>query len=393
MNQSSAWPIVGFERCEWISANADGMSRRSALKHRGSFDAAVPGFIADCKISISANAMALADEAGNELTRFDAEAGHYFIPFTSILLRSEAASSSQIENLTASPTAIFKAELGLKESPNARLVVSNQRALESAVSIGDPLDLNAILRMHELLLGESAPHIAGRLRKEQGWIGGSNFGPHGAAYIAPKAERVNALMSDWVKFSNRLDIPAVIQVAIAHAQFETIHPFADGNGRTGRALIHAMLHRLGVIQNVAIPISAGLLLNTNKYFEALENYRSADLDSIVKIVAEASLFAVQQSRKVASAFEVLQATWLERIDVRSDATALKLVNHLFKQPLITSQQVVQQLGVTPRSANFAIEKLVELGILEQLNSGARNRIWVAEEIIQSLDSFSDWLRR
>jgi Fic family protein len=154
-----------------------------------------------------------------------------------------------------------------------------------------------------------------------------------------------------------------------------------------------MLHRLGVIQNVAIPISAGLLKNTKQYFEALESYRSADLDSIVTIVAEASLSAVQQSRKVASAFEVLQATWLERIDVRSDATALKLINHLFKQPLITSQQVVQQLNVTPRSANFAIEKLVELGILEQLNSGARNRIWVAEEIIQSLDSFASGLRR
>lgn len=393
MDQSSSWPVVGFERCEWIPASADSMSRRSALKYRGPFEAAVPGFIADCKISISTSALAIADEAGHELTRFDAEAGHYFIPFTSILLRSEAASSSQIENLTASPTAIFKAELGIRETPNARLIVSNQRALESAVSIGDQLNLKAILRMHELLLGESAPHIAGRLRKEQGWIGGSSFGPHGAAYIAPQAERVNALMTDWLNFSKRLDIPAVIQVAIAHAQFETIHPFADGNGRTGRALIHAMLHRLGVIQNIAIPISAGLLQNTKQYFEALESYRSADLDSIVTIVAEAALSAVQQSRKVASAFEVLQATWLEQIDVRSDATALKLINHLFKQPLVTSQQVVRQLNVTPRSANFAIEKLVELGILEQLNSGARNRIWVAEEIIQSLDSFASGLRR
>ena len=107
---------------------------------------------------------------------------------------------------------------------------------------------------------------AGRWRDEQVWIGGDSFGPHDAEFVPPHHARVPALMADLIKFTSRADLPLLSQAAIAHAQFETVHPFADGNGRTGRALIHAMLRGHRLTRNVTVPVSAGLLTDTRSYF-------------------------------------------------------------------------------------------------------------------------------
>ena len=143
----------------------------------------------------------------------------------------------------------------------------------AALALADRLDEDAVLAMHAALLADVQPEIAGRWREEQVWIGGDSFGPHGAAFIPPHHDHVPALMADLVKFTRRADLPLLSQAAIAHAQFETIHPFPDGNGRTGRALIHAMLRGHGLTRNVTVPVSAGLLTDTNGYFDALTAYR------------------------------------------------------------------------------------------------------------------------
>src|ERR1700712_2801977 len=134
----------------------------------------------------------------------------------------------------------------------------------------------------------SSPEIAGRWRAEQVWIGGDSFGPHGAAFIPPHHDHVPAPMADLVEFTRAADLPLLSQAALAHAQFETIHPFPDGNGRTGRALIHAMLRSHGLTRNVTVPVSAGLLTDTVGYFEALTAYRSGEPAEIVEKLANAS---------------------------------------------------------------------------------------------------------
>lgn len=393
MQDQPAWPKVTFESLTWVPSESAGLSRRTQLIHRGKFEAAIPAKIADLYPALSAETQALADEAAIELARFDSQAGSFLLPFAALLLRSEAASSSQIENLSATPGAVLKAEIGLSTTTNARLILSNQNALSSAIGSQEDISLAELLSIHRLLLAESSPEIAGKLRDQQGWIGGSGAGPQTAVYVAPQASRVGELISDWFDFSNRVDMPAIIQVAVAHAQFETIHPFADGNGRTGRALIHSMLKRLGVVETVAIPISAGLLRNTEQYFGALVSYRQGELNPIVQVLARAILEAVAFGQNLIDDIESVHSQWQESVLVRSDSSLLRLLDHLVKQPVITSNEVIRALNVTPRSAFLAIEKLVEIGILEQLGTGARNRVWQASELLHVLEKHSSKLTR
>src|SRR5690606_26640846 len=157
----------------------------------------------------------------------------------------------------------------------------NAHAMNAAIDLADDLGETAIIEMHEALLGETHPDWVGRWRDEQVWIGGSAIGPHRADYVAPHHDRVPAALTDLVAFMDRDDLPVLVQAAIAHAQFETIHPFPDGNGRVGRALVHSLLRAKGTTRSVTVPISAGLLADRDAYFGALDSYRRGDPHPIV----------------------------------------------------------------------------------------------------------------
>lgn len=392
-NTGPIWPAVQSVEVRWTRDEYPAGSRRQALKHRGPYSAALVSPIAGQLLSLRPELQTAVEDAAIELARFDAEVGRMVAPFASMLMRSEAASSSQIENLTSSPSSVLKAEFGLGETPNATLIVSNQLAMKAAIDASEDLSVDSLLQMHRTLMFQADPENAGRLRDQAVWIGGSNLGPHGADYIAPEASAVPDLMSDLIAFSRRLDLPAIAQVALAHAQFETIHPFTDGNGRTGRALVQAMLHRLGVTANVTVPVSAGLLQDTARYFEALNSYRLGLIEPIISVFADAARDAIANGRQLASDLHTAEARWRERLTVRSDSGAAKLVARLMEQPVISSASAVEILGTTPANAQLAIDKLVELGILRQLGSGARNRLWQATDVIFALDDFAERIKR
>jgi len=389
----SSWPAIGSKSMPWISPPDSNVSRRQSLKHRGPFQAAVVPNISIQELNLQASQLALADEAAVELGRFDSEIGQMLAPFASILLRSEAASSSQIENLTSSPAAIVRAELGLKDTANSALIVSNQNAMSAAVVASSELTSGSILEMHRVLMHQSDPGHAGKLRKEPVWIGGNISGPHEADFVAPDFASVPDLVEDLVTFCNRTDLPALVQVAIAHAQFETIHPFTDGNGRTGRALVQVLLHRLGVTKSVMVPVSAGLLRNTDKYFMALTEYRLGNPLAIINVFSEASLLAVQNGRALAAELEAVKMHWQFLTQTRSDSGAKQLLDSLLGQPVITSARAVEILRRTPANAQLAIDKLVELKILTQQGSAKRNRVWQADDVLIALDKFAARTRR
>ena len=184
-------------------------------------------------------------------------------------MRSESAASSKIENLTASARAIAQAELTGHAGGNASVIVSNDQAMRAALELAGQIDGHTILQMHDALLGPTQPDIAGRWRDQQVWIGGGHASPHDAMFVPPRHERVPAAIEDLIGFIDRDDVPVLAQAALAHAQFATIHPFPDGNGRTGRALIHAELRKRRLTRNVTVPVSAGLLVDTDACFEAL----------------------------------------------------------------------------------------------------------------------------
>ena len=349
----------------------------------------MPPAIAQLDLALTTETLTLAGEASAEIARFDAELGADIAPYAPLLLRSESAASSKIENLTASAKAIALAELGDPSKQNASAIVANTRAMQSALALADDLDEDAILDMHETLLGPSHPDWVGHWRDEQVWIGGSNYGPHGALFTPPRHERVAGAMADLVAFVRRDDVPALVQATIAHAQFETIHPFPDGNGRTGRALIHSLLRAKRLTRTVTVPVSAGLLTDTDAYFASLTAYRDGNPTTIVELLAEASFRAVDNGRALAADLNTIRAGWNDQITVRRGATAHRLADLLVRQPVVDSPLVQRELGVAATNANTAIDHLVDKAVLVKVSGNYRNRKWAASEVLHALDDFAE----
>src|SRR6266542_4428889 len=142
------------------------------------------------------------------------------------------------------------------------------------VAVADTVEVDHLLQIHTALMEHSdRPEVGGVERTRQNWIGGNDFNPCYAAYVPPPPEQVPALMEDLCAFVNRDDLPGTVQAGMAHAQFETIHPFADGNGRTGRALIHVVLRRRGLATGFIPPISLVLATRADAYITGLTRFR------------------------------------------------------------------------------------------------------------------------
>lgn len=313
-------------------------------------------------------------------------------PMDSILLRSESASSSQIENLTVGARQLALFEPGEKAARNARLVAANVRAMEAALEGSGEVSLPTILEVHRCLLESEDPE-AGNLRNQQVWIGGSNVGPHEASFIPPHHDRVPAALDDLVAFCHRDDLPPLIQAAIAHAHFETIHPFTDGNGRTGRALVQIMLRNTEVTGTATVPVSAGLLVDTDRYFAALTSFRGGDPRPIIVEFSNASFYAAREGRILVDDLEAIRSDSASRIRARADATVWRLNDLLVSQPVVNTTYVAERLGVSKVAAQAAIDRLVEANALTESTNKVRHRVWQAVEILTRLDEFAARIKR
>ena len=367
---------------------------RAARRQWGPYQAAISADIADLTVNLPSDALADAEDASREVTRFDTELGGEIAPFSSVLLRTESAASSNIEDLTASARAIAEAELpGARTTANAKVIVANAAAMVAAINLADHIDDAAILAMHEALMQDVDPKSAGRWRDEQVWIGGGTHGPHGAMFVPPHHSRVVPAIDDLLRFARRDDIPALPQIALAHAQFETIHPFIDGNGRTGRALIQAMLRHKGLTRNVTVPVSAGLLTDTDSYFAALTAYREGDPAPIVCSVSEAAVAAVFNGRQLVTDLRVVRDGWNDRISARSDSAIWQIADLLLRRPVINTALLAAELGIESKHARRYLEPLSAQGILLETSSGPRSRVWRSPEVIAALDDFAERSRR
>ncbi|WP_313769972.1 Fic family protein [Mycolicibacterium vaccae] len=291
--------------------------------------------------------------------------------------------------MTASARAIAEAEaLGDTSRRNAALIVSNTEAMKAAVALADRLDSNAILAMHSALMQDVAPDSAGRWRTEQMWVGGGNFGPRGADFVAPQHSRVAGAIDDLLAFTSRTDVPALPQIAIAHAQFETIHPFTDGNGRTGRALIQAMLRHKRLTRQITVPVSAGLLTDIDAYFDALGSFRQGDPAPIVARLSEASLLAVANGRRLVADLRSIRGEWNSTIVARRDSAVHRVADLLIKHPVFNARLLERELGITTGNARRYIDPLTEADIIVEFTDRARNRAWRAPEVLSALDEFA-----
>ena len=386
---AAKWPSVAYEKRQWASRSEPGPGSRTQVRqHQGPYRAAVPARVAQLPLQLSADAVATTSDAANEVARFDAELGGEIAPFAAVLLRSESAASSQIENLTASARAISEAELVGRGGPNAAQVVGNVAAMTAALALADDMSAQTILDMHEALLRDIAPGTAGQWRSEQAWIGGSELGPHSAVFVPPHHDLVPDAIEDLVAFIARNDLPVLAHAAIAHAQFETIHPFPDGNGRTGRALIHSMLRGKGLTRNVTVPISAGLLVHTDRYFDALTTYRAGQPEDIVDRLAEAAFAAVANGRQLVVELRVVRADWQDRVRARRNATVWRVADLLLRHPVINADLVSRELGIAPQNVYRTLQPLIDAEMLTPSSGARRDRVWRSTEVLTVVDAFA-----
>lgn len=318
-----------------------------------------------------------------------------------LLIRAESVASSRIEGLEVGGRRLLSAEVvrDLGESTTdmtAEEVLGNVRAMRYAVdelANADPITVEGVLEVHRQLLGDTAlERFGGVIREEQNWIGGSRFNPCSAAFVPPPPEEVEPLLRDLVAFCNDDSLPAVAQAAIAHAQFETVHPFVDGNGRTGRALIHVILRRRGIAPRVLPPVSLTLATWAADYVDALTGTRyigDADSDAAIEGVNRwVELFAAASRRAVvdATTFEEriaeIQEAWRHKLGkVRHGSAVHLLIGALPGTPVVTVNGGAKLIDRSFPQTNEAIQRLVAANVLKQISVGKRNRAFEAPDVL------------
>lgn len=378
---------VTYETLQWRPSLDPGYSRAS--NRGGAYQSAIPAPIGALDFGLPRSVQAEVEDASCEIVRFDAELGGEIAPFASVLLRSESAASSRIENLTASARAVAEAELpGAKGTLNAELIVANTAAMQTAIALSDTITAEAILAMHEALMAGQPRHTPGRWREEAVWIGGGNS-PLSAEFVPPDHARVQGSIDDLIAYAQRDDQPFLTQIAVAHAQFETIHPFTDGNGRTGRALVQSMLRNKELTRQVTVPVSAGLLADTDGYIAALTAYRDGDAVPIAEKFAHASLRAVWNGRLLIAELRAIRAGWNDLLTVRSDAAAWRVADLLVRRPVVNGALLREELGLSTDHPRRHVDPLVEAGILIESSGRTRGRIWRAPDVLDALDAFAE----
>jgi Fic family protein len=310
------------------------------------------------------------------------------------LLRAESVASSWLEGLRISQRRLARAEaLEADQSDvTARSVLGNVAAMEQAVKLGElrrNLRLSDLLRVHKTLMrATEQPEGAGALRLEQNWLGGTPFNPLNAEFIPPPPELVAPLMEDLLRFVARTDLQASVQAAIAHAQFETIHPFGDGNGRVGRALIHIVLSRRGLAPRFVPPVSLVLAANSARYIGGLIAFREGRLADWLGVFARSLDAAARKSVVLAAELAELQRRWRERCgQPRRDSSAEALIQLLPAHPVLTVDAAATLLNRSKQAANEALSVLERASVLKQTSIGRRNRAFEAVELVRLVDAF------
>ena len=355
----------------------------------------VPARLADRDLALDVPTATRTGEAVAEVLRAAEALELDYEPLARLLLRSEGVASSYIEGITAPVLDVVLAEDGRAHPAAdaaawvAAALAAMVAAVDEASTAGAALDVDTLCRWHRLLMtGSPTPErYVGRIRDEQGWIGGTS--PFDAHLVTPPADRLGPLLDDLLTWVNRVDLDPVAQAAIAHAQFEIIHPFADGNGRIGRVLIAWLLvRRLSLL--VPPPVSVAIAADVGGYGAGLVRFRRDDHLGWVRWFADAVIGGGRAQRELVAQVEQLRHSWYERLAAsgrRRDAVAYRALTLLPRHLLLTSTVLVDELQVSTKAALDALRDLADVGVLTEQGTvpstarGQPARLYAARELL------------
>ncbi len=303
-------------------------------------------------------------------------------------IRKEALLTSQIEGTQATLADLFDEEAGfaVSNTDDVEEVTNYLRAFRLVQAqlrdpVGLPISLRLLSEVHRLLLDGARGHgkQPGELRRSQNWIGGTR--PGNAVFVPPPPERVPALLADLERFihqedSGLLPLPPLVKTALVHLQFETIHPFLDGNGRIGRLLIAALLEHWGLLPEPLMYLSGYLKQHQAEYYRRLSNVRTeGDWEGWVAFFLEGVAVAAQDAERGIVAIATLLAADRRRMlaSPKAGPASYRLFEMLPMMPRFNIDQVRQKLDTTFPTANAAVRVLEDLGIVAELTGQKKNR--------------------
>lgn len=364
------------------------------------YDVFIPDPLSSSDWPLPGEVAGVVSDAQGAIAELNAKAGPELRPLARLLLRTESIASSKVEGMQMDARLLARAEArqetGASIGSEAAEILANVDAMQLAIeqaSLPEGIDLQNLLDIHRLVLARDSRITPGQLRVRQNWIGGDDYNPCGADFVPPPPDELALLLDDLIRFCNEQTLPPLVQGAIAHAQFETIHPFEDGNGRTGRALVQVILRRRGLAPAFVPPISVFLAREKDQYISGLTNFRDDKVAEWLETFAVATANAAHLAADYADRVAALQGLWRQRLkegrNPRTDAVAWTIIDLLPGYPVITVPVAVAVTERTKPAVTNAFDDLEAAGVLIPLSTSKRNRAWEAEgllELIVNLES-------
>lgn len=380
--------FVTYEEREWIPQEGIyyvARSKRTYTKEK--YLSAVISDLSEVAIHLDTEAQRVLEDTIEELSKLDGFLKDKGLSFPMLLLRTEALSSSQIEHYNSSNRNIALAQLHHLKNNQANIISANLKALIQSLHPIDEINLESILKVHQSLLNDSNPEEAGKIRDVPNWIGQSQVSPHGADYVPPYPTYLELNLKQLFQFIQRKDLHPLVIASFAHAYFESIHPFSDGNGRTGRVLIQMILHHSGFLDYLTIPISVGLVKNQNNYINALNVFRDGHYNEIIIQICDAALTVIPKVYHALKEIQNIKESWIQKINARSDAFIWKIIDEIISQPVIDVSYLVQKFNMNDQAVRNNVEILLNQNILSKINNAKRNVVYFSKEIIDVIDAF------
>jgi len=361
------------------------------------YEAFVPDPLLGTEFAMSSGVAATVSEAEAAIQSLNEHAEPALAPLARLLLRTESIASSKIEGLQVGIRQLARSEAKLATGGGASVtvqeVLGNIDAMQLAVddaSVADRFTVDHLVEIHRRLMTKAPnAHVAGSIRTDQNWIGGNDYNPCGADFVPPPPEMVEEGLTDLCGAIASDEFSPLVQAALVHAHFETIHPFEDGNGRTGRALIHVVLRRRGVARSYVPPISVVLANDRDRYIDGLTDFRHDRIEAWIEHFAVAAAQSAALAEKYLEAVARLMDSWRDKLGggaaPRADAAAWALIDVLPAHPVITLSTATTATERAPSSVNRAIEQLVECRVLEPTSTSKRNRSWEPAGLVDLLE--------